>query len=80
MSLNAKLAAFFLARPYEPISPRTLAEIAGFAGWRTRVSQIRKQPYSMDIRCDVERVQRGDQSIQVSSYRFIPAEQKAEVA
>lgn len=41
MTLNDKLEAFFKAHPNEWTDGKRLAEIAGYAGWRTRVSNLR---------------------------------------
>lgn len=70
MSLNQRLAAFFAARPNTWVDAHELLRVAGFAGWRTRVSQIRKPPFNMTI----ENRWRVVDGYRVSEYRFVPAE------
>lgn len=48
MSLNDKLAALFKANPGVWLDGRRLAEVGGYAAWRTRVSELRAQRH-MDI-------------------------------
>lgn len=50
MTLNDRLAAYFMERPGAMVNARDLLPIAGFAGWRTRLSELRHPPYNMDIR------------------------------
>lgn len=67
MTLNEKLAAFFRQHQGEWIDARRLLPIAGFAGWRTRVSDLRKPPYSMTI----ENRWTDNGEYRVSEYRYI---------
>ena len=69
MTLNEKLAAFFLARPNRWIDAHELLRVAGFAGWRTRVSDLRKPPFNLQIE-NRWRVQDG---YRISEYRLVPA-------
>jgi len=39
---NAKVKALFLSKPAKWISVKELAKVAGFASWRTRVSEVRQ--------------------------------------
>lgn len=68
MSLCDHLAAFFAARPHQWIDARQLLPIAGFAGWRTRCSDLRKPPFNMDI----QNRWRTVNGYRVSEYRFVP--------
>ena len=45
-----KVAAYFKARPGQWIDGRDILKIAGCYGWRTRISDCRRPPYSLDIR------------------------------
>ncbi len=71
-SMAAKLAAFFEARPGQWINARDL-EFAGRQAWRTRVSELRHQPFNMDIPNRQRRVMGTDGApYTVSEYRFVP--------
>lgn len=73
MSLTARLAMFLRAHPYEWIDARRLAKVAGFAGWRTRVSDLRREPWSMRVENKWETVTEYDGSrYRVSWYRYVP--------
>lgn len=50
MRLNDRLAAYFMERPGAMVNAKDLLPIAGFGGWRTRISELRHPPYNMDIR------------------------------
>lgn len=68
MTLNDRLAEFFKARPHQWVHARHLLPIAGFAAWRTRLSELRRAPYSMPIENRTER-----RAGQVDSfYRYVP--------
>ena len=64
---NAKVAALFESRPGEWIDGRVVAEIAGLYGWRTRISEVRRQ-YGMNI--ENRQFKRGRYT--VSEYRYLP--------
>lgn len=49
VSLTDRLAAYFTARPNQWIDARELLAVAGFGGWRTRISNLRYPPYAMVI-------------------------------
>ena len=66
-SLCAKLARYFVAREGQWIDARELLGVAGFAGWRTRISNLRYPPYSMVIQNRTRRV-RG---LTESHYRLV---------
>lgn len=69
-TFNQMLALHFKQHAGEWIDARTLLPIAGFAGWRTRCSELRRAPYCMDIRNRTRRVN----GYTVSEYRFVPTE------
>ena len=73
MSLTDRLAAYFRQRPNTWIDAHALVPIAGFAAWRTRLSELRKPPYAMVIENRTHR-DRANQ-ITRSEYRFVPAGQ-----
>lgn len=72
-SLTATLAAYFLARPNAWIDGRELAIVAGFAGWRSRISDVRRAPFSMPIRNRQRFVKRPDGGYVVTEYMYVPA-------
>jgi len=71
--LCAQLAAFFRARPLEWVDGQQLASIAGAYGWRTRVSELRKPPFGMNI---PNRLRRARGRV-ISEYSYQPADEKA---
>jgi hypothetical protein len=74
-TLAAKVAALFHAEPNVWIDGRTLSTIAGCYGWRTRVSDCRRQ-FGMRIVNRQRRVKKADgSSYVVSEYRYEPAGQ-----
>jgi hypothetical protein len=71
--LNDRLAEFFRRRPGSWIDGRELASVGGVYAWRSRLSELRRPPFSMQIENRVRRVSRGDGlSVKVSEYRFVP--------
>jgi len=77
VTLAGRLAEYFRARPGQWLDGRELARVAGYAAWRTRVSDIRRAPFSLNIENRVFRVERDGRSLTVSQYRYIPAEREA---
>ena len=78
-SLTDRLRAYFLAHPNQWIPQRTIADIAGLGGYRTRASELRHAPYSMTIETRVELID-GDTRAKRSLYRYKPAAQREGVA
>src|SRR5436309_1127415 len=77
-TLVALLAAFFHERPRRWVDGDVLGEIAGKYAWRSRASELRRDPWNMTIRNRQRRVQRGDGSFYiVSEYMFEPEEVRA---
>ncbi len=71
-NLAARLAAFFLAHPNEWLDGRELAEVAGLYGWRTRVSDVRRRPYNLNVENRQRRLRRSDGTpYTVSEYRLL---------
>ena len=66
-SLTTKVLEHFIERPFVWVDVRTLAEIGGFAGWRTRVSQARQ--IVTDRQCGA--IEWNNQ-IKASAYRYVP--------
>lgn len=66
-SYTAAVLDLFLSRPFDWIDVRTLADIGGFAGWRTRVSQARQ--IVTDRQCG--QIEWNGQ-IKASAYRYVP--------
>lgn len=73
-SLCMKLAMHFEQHPGEWIDGRVLATIAGTYGWRSRVSNIRKPPFRMEIENRVRTVTVNGDTFKVSEYRYVPAQ------
>ena len=67
MNLTEAVRALFIARPHEWIDGRQLAQIGGYAAWRTRLSECR-QRYQMRI--DNEVIRHEDHT--VTRYRYVP--------
>ena len=69
----AKLAALFRAHPGRRFTWRELAAVGGGAGWRTRVSQLRRAPWRMQIENDWWDVTTQDGSTyRESVYWYVP--------
>jgi hypothetical protein len=71
-SLIERLAEHFRRNPNVNIDGRVLSRIAGYAAWRTRISELRHAPYFMTIVNTVSRVQVGDETFTESTYRYVP--------
>lgn len=71
LSLNARLASYFRARSGEWINARELLTVAGFAAWRTRLSELRRAPYLMTIENRTRRLH----GLTISEYKFTPPAQ-----
>ncbi len=71
-SYTAAVLDLFLSRPFDWIDVRTLAEIGGFAAWRTRVSDARQ--IVTDRQCGA--IEWNNQ-IKASAYRYVPVLPKA---
>lgn len=71
-TLTTKLAAFFALRPNVWIDGRELATIAGSYAWRTRVSDLRRPPFNLQIENRQRRIHRPDgRPFTVSEYRLV---------
>jgi hypothetical protein len=68
----SRLAAFFRERPGCWVDGRALALIAGSYAWRTRVSDLRRAPFYMQIENRQRTIQTDHAPITVSEYRFVP--------
>lgn len=77
VTLNDRLAEYFKARPNQDIDARDLLPIAGFAGWRSRVAELRFPPYSMVIENKWKTVDTPNGRRRVSWYRYVPAQEQA---
>ena len=68
-----QLAVFFLARPNQRISAVDLMPLGGLCSWRTRLSDLRKPPYNMDIRNETRTQRRADgTAFKASFYTYQP--------
>jgi hypothetical protein len=64
-----RLAAFLKAQPNRWVDGRTIATIAGYYAWRSRVSDLRRPPYSLNI---VNRLRRAGRTT-ISEYMLVVA-------
>jgi hypothetical protein len=72
-TLTDQLAEFFRRRPGQWIDGVVLAQIAGRYAWRSRVSELRRPPYSMRVQNRQRHVRAGDMAKwTVSEYRYLP--------
>lgn len=73
-SLVERLAQFLRARPGVWIDGRTLATVAGSYAWRTRISELRRAPFSMTVENRQRRfVSELGKRFTVSDYRYVPS-------
>ena len=73
-SLTGRLASFFREHPNCWIDGREIALIAGAYGWRSRVSDLRRAPFWLQI----ENRQRRERGFVVSEYCFKEETKKAD--
>ncbi len=66
-SYTRAIRDLFLSRPYVWIDVRTLAQVGGFAGWRTRCSEVRQQLEGEGLGTIAWNQQSRD-----SQYRYVP--------
>jgi hypothetical protein len=78
---NQLLAEFFKARPGQWIDGKALERVAGGYAWRTRVSNLRRQPFGMVIENRIRRIESQVEGLtgpaarrvfRVSEYRYVP--------
>ncbi len=67
MTLTERVRALFISRPNEWVDGRELAQVGGYAAWRTRLSECRKR-YGMRLENQVIR----HEDYTVSRYRYRP--------
>jgi hypothetical protein len=72
-SLNDKLQAYFQARPNVWIDGKVLATVAGGYGWRTRVSNLRRQRGMTIENLIVHSTTDDGERFKESHYRYVPA-------
>lgn len=70
LSLTDRIAAVFEGRPGEWIDAHDLLKVGGFAGWRTRISELRTQR-GLTIQNRVRYVKTSSGWIKVSEYRWV---------
>jgi hypothetical protein len=72
------LANFFQAWPDRWHDGETLAAYGGKYAWRTRVADLRRAPYLMQIDNRVRRVcdPNGKTLFKISEYRYTPAQEQ----
>ena len=63
-----RVAALFQSKPGEWLSAMDIVKAGGFLSWRTRVSELRRAPYSMQIEWRSEQHGRRKHSF----YRWAP--------
>jgi hypothetical protein len=67
-----RLAEYFRSRPDCWVDGRMLATIGGCYAWRSRVSDLRRRPFCMEIQNRTRRIETDDGAVVVSEYRFVP--------
>jgi hypothetical protein len=72
VTLVSRLAAFFRERPGCWIDGRRLGPIAGSYAWRTRISDLRRAPFHMQIENRIRSIRTEDGAITISEYRYAP--------
>ena len=75
LSLTAQVGWYFTSHPGEWLDARALAHIAGIGGWRTRVSELRHPPYSLDIRWRLRKWPDGRNRSQYCCYTPTPGKE-----
>lgn len=71
----AATARFFLARPNRWIDAHEIARVGGTLAWRSRVSELRRSPYRLDIRNRTVPILHADGTrVLASEYRLNVAE------
>jgi hypothetical protein len=78
LSLVERLAALFRSQPNEWIDGRVLARTAGYAAWRTRVSDLRRQPFAMTMVNRQRHVRVDGRHFTISEYKFVVSEDQTE--
>jgi hypothetical protein len=51
-TLTARVAALFIARPGEWIDGRVIAQVGGQYAWRTRIADVRRDPFDLTSEID----------------------------
>jgi hypothetical protein len=67
-----RLASFFRERPGCWIDGRMLGAIAGSYAWRTRVSDLRRAPFYMQIENRLRTIETENGPVLISEYRLVP--------
>jgi hypothetical protein len=67
---SARLAKFLIDRREQWIDGRLLATVGGAYAWRTRLSELRKAPWYLDVENRVRTVADGGRTFRVSEYRL----------
>jgi hypothetical protein len=75
-TLIAQLATYFTRRPNVWIDGRELARIGGAYAWRSRVSDLRRPPFRLQIQNRQRRVRTNGRSVVVSEYRLVADQQE----
>ena len=68
-SLCARVARLLLSKRGQWVDGREIAKVGGYAGYRTRLSNLRKAPWWLDVRNRVRTVTNGDRTFKVSEYQ-----------
>jgi hypothetical protein len=69
-SFCAALARVFIARRGEWIDGRELSSVGGFYAYRTRISELRRQPWHLSIDNRVRTVEQDGRMFKISEYRL----------
>jgi hypothetical protein len=67
-SACARLARLLLARRGEWIDGKVIATVAGGYAWRTRISNLRKEPWFLDVKNRYRHVNEDGRKFVISEY------------
>lgn len=80
-TLCDRVAALLKAREGQWVDGRDIAAVGGYAAYRTRLSDLRRSPYAMQIDNRVRTVEvEPGRFVKISEYKFVPADQQTAVA
>lgn len=73
MSRAERLANFFRQRANHWLDARELFPVAGHCGWRSRISDIRRAPFFLNIENRQRTIRQADgTAFTISEYRLVP--------
>ena len=70
-SMCARLARYLIAHRGEWVDGRELSKVGGYAAYRTRLSDLRKAPWFMDIANRYRHVKEDGRKFVISEYKLV---------